>query len=1285
MPSTRDPSLSVFPGPGRLPAFTVPASALIFPPGGGGSSAALEAHITDPIDAHMLTAIGQLGYTPSAYAGSTWSVPAGTSDAAVVKLLAASNARPVWVLDASADPLTEADFTGTLALDNAYASATYGNLRPILYLRPGTYTWNGPDTTFTNMTLIGASQSLVTLDFSVYQMGVSSNTHIENVTITKSNAIDFDFNPGSYNVMRNVTLDLPGDINFDNSHYALLENVSTVTSLAADALNVTIDPASSHITFRNYKNCQIEVLGDNCTIEHGQVTAVRDLDVSVVFVGGDLNTIHDIQVTGLTNYNATGFHINGNQNQVTSIAISGTVTPNAGFVALRTLGTNNSVDNLKISTTGVLPTTGFLLLVDGARTSLSNVVIDGLTSAVATTNPVVWFLGTELRINGLTFLSMGGIGVLLKINRPLMKITTGFGEFNSVYVNELSSGTTLNLSRVLDVTALGLLGPLSFKDWSVYSATGNDQVAYLSTIGNPVNPISFTDCLFAGAGDASYVLTMDQCFFVTMTNVAVVANSGKAALLTSVQAELSGCSVTGGISSAGAGNQLFGGFAAYGLNLVIRDTLFSLGSSNHSPAAKTFPSIFFGGAGLTPGGTSVGTGAVANITVFGGGVSTLTGLTGMTANSVGNSLVVTGAAAAGNNGTFEIVSYISPTSVTIANPLGSAPDGNNGSISWNELYGHGSTTLSNCIVSCTGGTLNLTSIVAFHLTGTVSNSRLKDSIQGLTISTGDLSWDTTGSGQGVFGSFAGDSHPAVLEIFGDSTTTAVFDGVRITGVQNTVALTDARHIVKAQNCTINNLLVDGPTAALAGSGSFSSSGVVALSNVRAEGMDIFPTAGVRVAINFLYVKASSASVLRNGKIQNLVTGSANALYLDASKASDFVITNTQAGVTVNGAMVALVNSTLANSQIGTAATTGDSLVYLSTSDCTVDGCTLDRTLTSAINYITANVTGIARGSIRNNRVTGIGGTGTLVTLTDVTDFDVSENKISVNSFTTVFSLTGTSTRNTLSNNHIAPILTTAYQEFNIAANGNTVTGNAIAIAGSNAATVSITGDSNQFTNNHFDGLAGDPEITISGTLNTVSDNRLVCTTGTPSITTSANKNRVESNTLVGDTPALDISFALQQVMNNRLLPLGGIGSLNVAGGSCTISGNTLEAPSLLETQTSAVRTLISNNQVRNGTLIGIQVRGDDSMVVGNIVLGDIRIESTSDGVVVASNSLSAGDDIIVAGTNVTVMGNSMDGGDIDATGSTGVAILGNVNVGVITDGTTTLKDTGDEAGAYNLV
>jgi hypothetical protein len=64
MPSIKDPNAVVQPGPGLLPAGVVPASALLFVPG-GGSSAALQAHINNPHDAHFASAIGINPYWPA--------------------------------------------------------------------------------------------------------------------------------------------------------------------------------------------------------------------------------------------------------------------------------------------------------------------------------------------------------------------------------------------------------------------------------------------------------------------------------------------------------------------------------------------------------------------------------------------------------------------------------------------------------------------------------------------------------------------------------------------------------------------------------------------------------------------------------------------------------------------------------------------------------------------------------------------------------------------------------------------------------------------------------------------------------------------------------------------------------------------------------------------------------------------------------------------------------------------------------------------------------------------
>ena len=58
--------------------------------------------------------------------------------------------------------------------------------------------------------------------------------------------------------------------------------------------------------------------------------------------------------------------------------------------------------------------------------------------------------------------------------------------------------------------------------------------------------------------------------------------------------------------------------------------------------------------------------AAATLAAAGGGLITVTGLVGMTTASVGRHLVLTGAGTSTNNGSFPIMSYVSPTSVVIS-------------------------------------------------------------------------------------------------------------------------------------------------------------------------------------------------------------------------------------------------------------------------------------------------------------------------------------------------------------------------------------------------------------------------------------------------------------------------------------------------------------------------------------------------------------------------------------------------------------------------------------------
>ena len=90
-----------------------------------------------------------------------------------------------------------------------------------------------------------------------------------------------------------------------------------------------------------------------------------------------------------------------------------------------------------------------------------------------------------------------------------------------------------------------------------------------------------------------------------------------------------------------------------------------------------------GGVNLTTVAGQTGTVAIvsaSNINV------TVTGLTGMTANSVGRYLALSGCTTSTNNGVFRIVAYNSAVSVSIFNPAGTS-DVSNGAIVWAEQGG----------------------------------------------------------------------------------------------------------------------------------------------------------------------------------------------------------------------------------------------------------------------------------------------------------------------------------------------------------------------------------------------------------------------------------------------------------------------------------------------------------------------------------------------------------------------------------------------------------------------
>ena len=110
-----------------------------------------------------------------------------------------------------------------------------------------------------------------------------------------------------------------------------------------------------------------------------------------------------------------------------------------------------------------------------------------------------------------------------------------------------------------------------------------------------------------------------------------------------------------------------------------------------SATSIVIPASLLNGLGLAAGnlvevkfGTlpSCLTGAAASITTAINGVSTVTGLSGMTVASVGTFLKLKGAANPTNNGTFLVLGYVSSSSVTVGIFNGVGGDANNGAIGW---------------------------------------------------------------------------------------------------------------------------------------------------------------------------------------------------------------------------------------------------------------------------------------------------------------------------------------------------------------------------------------------------------------------------------------------------------------------------------------------------------------------------------------------------------------------------------------------------------------------------
>jgi hypothetical protein len=359
MPSTRNPVVIVNPGPGRLPTNTVPASALIFPPG-GGSDAALQAHIVDPVDAHMASAIGQLGYI-----GATWGIAANGSQSAVTKLFDAANSRPTWVLDAN--PAAKADFVGPSALINALAAIT-STEAPYIFLRPGDYDWTDA-TIISAVTIIGGGNIFgnpARIKNLAGDLRVGVATHFQNVSIQLSGKLKtIGFLGFGFNTFRDCQFDTFGDIEISTS-FNYLENINgtsstyiTVSSVAntfkaVESFQLRVQIGSDFSVFDGMGfgsakypvNPQVSIESDHCTFSNLSLNDTTTTSTQLL-ISGSHNVISNVFVNGSSLTTGHVIDITGGQNKLSQIEVSG-VGPSATSDALRVTGDGNEIDTLSL-------------------------------------------------------------------------------------------------------------------------------------------------------------------------------------------------------------------------------------------------------------------------------------------------------------------------------------------------------------------------------------------------------------------------------------------------------------------------------------------------------------------------------------------------------------------------------------------------------------------------------------------------------------------------------------------------------------------------------------------------------------------------------------------------------------------------------------------------------------------------------------------------------------------------------------------------------------------------
>ena len=623
MPSTRDPVTTVLPGPGRLPANTVSASALIFPPG-GGSSAALTAHITDPVDAHQASAIGQSGY---AAANATWVeavAGVGGTQNALTKLFDSANARPTWVLDAN--PANKGDFVGPNALINAVAAA--GVHYPNLFLRPGTYNWNDAVAIGT-FTIIGGRRDTTIIQNLAGDLRTSGNATFKNLIIELSGDLKVmgGFG-GGHNTFQDISLDVTGVIDVSST----FNTFDRITGLSGGQV---MEVTGGGTTVRNL--FQVAV--------HLDTTAINSDLQDVFFISGWTRSL----VTPLIHVDTSGSQVRNIYASVDSFNAScfkvggsavGCILENLTAASMATLGVNFRAfevasGSLQNKMSGLFATsldgTGFvqpLISIDGSEHMIDDIRMSDLV------NFSVNLLKCASTSSFCTISAVRVVDVTGQVANFIDPQGTGHALLGVSFESTASAGASSLLALDTSLTKNLVVSKLVT---DVSTATGASPVAITNTTADFDSIITLLDCVLRGySGSVASALSISTGSKVVLERVQVsttfatsapainvlnsrivtgndcvfTAGNGKACNSQNSGTTLTKCQFIGGSSVPNAGNQLFTGHGSSSLiapnnptqALSLVDCTMEYGSSNTDPLLGTGagePVIFFGGVGGT--------------------------------------------------------------------------------------------------------------------------------------------------------------------------------------------------------------------------------------------------------------------------------------------------------------------------------------------------------------------------------------------------------------------------------------------------------------------------------------------------------------------------------------------------------------------------------------------------------------------------------------------------------------------------------------------------------------